>query len=367
MMRIPFLELHETYSEIKSQIDQAISRVLESGRYISSEENLNFERDWSHYTNSQYCVSTSNGLDAIKLALRALNIKEGDEVIVPSNTYIATWLAVTHVGAKLIPVEPSLDHNLDPKLIEQAITPKTKAILIVHLYGQPADIDSIVEIAKHHKLFVIEDAAQAHGASYKGQRLGSHSDICAWSFYPGKNLGAFGDAGALTTNNETLAESASILRNYGSRQKYHNETIGYNCRMDPMQAAILRVKLSYLSQWNARRTKLAHRYLRQINNKHIMLPVVNMYSEHAWHLFVIQCDTRDMLSQYLSDFGIGTLIHYPVPPHLQPAYKSLGYRKGSFPIAEALASSVLSLPIGPHLPDSAADYVISVINDYMPV
>lgn len=347
---IPFLDLGATYRELKPQIDAAVARVLESGWYILGPEVEAFEAEWAAYCGAGFAVGLANGLDALTLALRALGIGPGDEVIVPSNTYIATWLAVSGVGARPVPVEPDpLTHNIDPNLIEAAITPRTRAVMPVHLYGQPADLQPILEIAKRHGLRVIEDAAQAHGAAYRGRRLGGHGDIVCWSFYPGKNLGAFGDAGAITTNDADLAARVAMLRNYGSREKYVNELPGVNSRLDPLQAAVLRVKLKVLDDWTERRRAIASAYLEGLKDSGLILPHVPEWAAPVWHLFVVRTDAREQLQAQLAKAGIGTLIHYPIPPHMQSAYADLGFEAKAFPIARRLAQEVLSLPMGPHL------------------
>lgn len=347
---IPFLDLGATYRELKPQIDAAVARVLEGGWYILGPEVEAFEAEWAAYCGAGFAVGLANGLDALTLALRALGIGPGDEVIVPSNTYIATWLAVSGVGARPVPVEPDpLTHNIDPNLIEAAITPRTRAVMPVHLYGQPADLQPILEIAKRHGLRVIEDAAQAHGAAYRGRRLGGHGDIVCWSFYPGKNLGAFGDAGAITTNDADLAARVAMLRNYGSREKYVNELPGVNSRLDPLQAAVLRVKLKVLDDWTERRRAIASAYLEGLKDSGLILPHVPEWAAPVWHLFVVRTDAREQLQAQLAKAGIGTLIHYPIPPHMQSAYADLGFEAKAFPIARGLAQEVLSLPMGPHL------------------
>lgn len=347
---IPFLDLGATYRELKPQIDAAVARVLEGGWYILGPEVEAFEAEWAAYCGAGFAVGLANGLDALTLALRALGIGPGDEVIVPSNTYIATWLAVSGVGARPVPVEPDpLTHNIDPNLIEAAITPRTRAVMPVHLYGQPADLQPILEIAKRHGLRVIEDAAQAHGAAYRGRRLGGHGDIVCWSFYPGKNLGAFGDAGAITTNDADLAARVAMLRNYGSREKYVNELPGVNSRLDPLQAAVLRVKLKVLDDWTERRRAIASAYLEGLKDSGLILPHVPEWAAPVWHLFVVRTDAREQLQAQLAKAGIGTLIHYPIPPHMQSAYADLGFEAKAFPIARRLAQEVLSLPMGPHL------------------
>lgn len=349
-MEVPFLDLGSSYLELKSEIDDAIGRVLNSGWYILGKEVDAFEQEYAAYCEAKYCVGVANGLDALHLALLALGVGQGDEVIVPSNTYIATWLAVSQCGATPVPVEPiEATSNIDPARIEAAITSRTKVILPVHLYGQPADMDSILEIANKHGLRVLEDGAQAHGARYKNARLGAHGDVVAWSFYPGKNLGAFGDGGAITTNDEEIAGRIRVLRNYGSRVKYHNEEKGYNSRLDELQAAILRVKLRHLDEWNGRRKKFSAEYFQLLEGNNLTLPHVPDWADPVWHLFVVRNAKRDVLQKWLTENGISTMVHYPVPPHLQPAYAHLKFGRGSFPLAEQLADTVLSLPIGPHL------------------
>lgn len=346
---IPFLDLKAPYLELKAEIDSAIARVVSSGWFIGGEEVEQFEKEYAVYCGADHAIGVANGLDALHLALRALDVGPGDEVIVPSNTYIATWLAVSQCGATPVPVEPDeRTYNINPALIDAAITPRTKVIMPVHLYGQPADMDPILEIAKKYGLRVLEDGAQAHGASYRGRRLGAHGDAVAWSFYPGKNLGAIGDGGAITTNDADLADRLRVLRNYGSRVKYVNEIQGYNSRLDPLQATILRVKLAHLDDWNARRSAIASLYSRELAATDLILPRVPEWADPVWHLYVVQSSKRDQLQADLKDHGVDTLIHYPIPPHLQQAYRELGYKKGSFPVAERMADQLLSLPMGPH-------------------
>ncbi len=363
-MKIPFLDLGAAYCELQPELESAVLTSLRSGWYIGGHEVDAFEQEFAAYTETQHCVGVANGLDALRLALLAMGIGAGDEVIVPSNTYIATWLAVSECGAVPVPVEPvESTCNLDPGRIEAAITPRTKAILPVHLYGQPADIDPIVDVARKHGLRVLEDAAQAHGARYKGKRIGGHGDVVAWSFYPGKNLGALGDAGAITTNNADIADRIRVLRNYGSRVKYVNEVQGYNSRLDPVQAAALRVKLKYLDEWNTRRARIAARYTVALHGTGLILPSVPEWVEPIWHLYVVRHPQRDRLQKSLSEAGIGTLIHYPIPPHLQQAYEGCGFAAGQFPIAERMANQVLSLPMGPQLQDADVEAVIAVLQD----
>ena len=347
---IPFLDLKSPYLELKSEIDEAIARLVNSGWFIGGPEVEGFEAEYASYCGAAHCVGVANGLDALHLALRAMNVGPNDEVIVPSNTYIATWLAVSQCGATPVPVEPDeRTYNIDPALIEAAITPRTKVILPVHLYGQPADMDSILATARKHGLRVLEDGAQAHGARYKGKRLGGHGDAVAWSFYPGKNLGAFGDGGAVTTNDPQVADRIRVLRNYGSRVKYVNEVKGCNSRLDPLQAAVLGVKLRYLDEWNERRKTIAAQYLQGLAGTGLQMPQVPNWVDPVWHLFVVRHPQRDVLTQRLADAGVGTLIHYPIPPHKQQAYADAGFETGAFPLAERIASEVLSLPMGPHL------------------
>lgn len=362
-MKIPFLDLRAPYLELKNEIDAAVARVLDSGWYILGPEVEAFEEEWAAWCGAGHAVGLANGLDALTLALRALDIGPGDEVIVPSNTYIATWLAVTAVGASPVPVEPDpTTHNIDPAFIEAAITVRTRAILPVHLYGQPADLDPILALAHQHGFAVVEDAAQAHGARYKGQRIGAHGDVVCWSFYPGKNLGAMGDAGAITTNRADLADRIRTLRNYGSRKKYVNEEPGANSRLDPLQAAVLRAKLPHLDAWTERRRGIAAAYMVGLSESGLALPEVPAWAEPAWHLYVVCSADRDGLQQGLSEAGIGTLIHYPIPPHRQEAYAGLGIDAGTLPIAERLADEVLSLPIGPHLGMESVEEIVRVMS-----
>lgn len=362
MMVIPFLSLKDTYLELEDQITQSVSRVLRSGNYVLGEEIEKFELEWADYCEAKEAVAVANGLDALALALRALEVGPGDEVIVPSNTYIATWLAVSAVGATVVPVEPDqLTMNIDPTKIADKITAKTKVILPVHLYGQPADLDPIISLAHARGIWVVEDAAQAHGALYKGKKIGSHGDIVCWSFYPGKNLGAFGDGGAITTNSPKLADKIRVLRNYGSREKYINEVKGMNSRLDPLQAAVLRVKLEVLDEWTIRRQRISQMYLEELSDCKLSLPFVPDWASPAWHLFVVQTDNRQKLQEQLQNQGIGTLIHYPIPPHLQAAYSHEGFHPGDFPVASKLADQVLSLPIGPHLSIEDAKSVVNSI------
>jgi dTDP-4-amino-4,6-dideoxygalactose transaminase len=363
MKQIPFLDLKALYLEIKEDLDAAYFRVMKSGWYILGQEVESFEKEFARYCDVKHCVGVGNGLDALHLIIRAMDIGPGDEVIVPANTYIATWLAVTYAGATPIPVEPDLrTYNIDPNRIEKAITPRTRAILPVHLYGQSADMDPILEIAKRHNLKVIEDAAQAHGARYKGRRTGGLGDAAGFSFYPGKNLGAFGDGGAVTTNDDVLAERIRVLRNYGSRVKYHNEMKGFNSRLDELQAAFLRVKLKMLDEWNKQRQAIANLYCKDlIDVPSLTLPYVLEWAEPVWHLFVVRTSERDQLQKHLADCGIQTLIHYPVPPHKQEAYKKMKHLDLS--ITERIHHEVLSIPMGPTMQRDAVAVIIKVIKD----
>ncbi|MEW6037344.1 MAG: DegT/DnrJ/EryC1/StrS family aminotransferase [Pseudomonadota bacterium] len=358
-MGVPFLDLEKAYKELQAEIESAVLASLRKGWYILGPETGAFEKEFGAYCGASHCIGVASGLDALHLALRAMGVGQGDEVIVPSHTYIATWLAVSLCGARPVPVEPDFDtFNIDPARIEPAITQHTKVIIPVHMYGQPADLDPILDIARKHQLKVLEDAAQAHGACYKGARIGTHGLAVAWSFYPGKNLGALGDGGAITTNDPEIAESVRLLRNYGSNRKYLHKTQGYNSRLDEVQAAVLRVKLKYLDEWNARRGAIANRYSASLADSNIRLPVVSDWATPVWHLYVIRTPHRDTLQRHLTKAGINTLIHYPVPPHLQDAYSHLGYKQGDLPVAERIAGEILSLPIGPHLEHHQLDLAI---------
>lgn len=364
-MSVPFLDLRAAYLELKDELDEAVLRVLDSGWYILGAEVEAFEEEYAAYTGTRHAVGVANGLDALILALRAMEIGPGHEVIVPSNTYIATWLAVSYVGATPVPVEPDeRTYTLDPARIEAALSERTKAILPVHLYGLPADMDPILEIARKYRLWVLEDGAQSQGARYKGRRVGGHGDAVAWSFYPGKNLGALGDAGAVTTDNPDLAERIRVLRNYGSRVKYVNEVQGVNSRLDPIHAAALRVKLKYLDAWNARRQKIAGYYLEALADTGLALPHPPEWAEHVWHIFAVLHPDRDALQKHLHGQGIGTLIHYPIPPHRQAAYQELGYGEGTFPISERIHRQELSLPMGPHLTQEQAERVVEAVRSF---
>ncbi|MEP7102112.1 MAG: DegT/DnrJ/EryC1/StrS family aminotransferase [Burkholderiales bacterium] len=361
-LAVPFLDLQSVYLEQRTAIDAALARAAASGWYLLGKELAAFEAAYAASCNAKHCVGMANGLDALHLALLALGVGEGDEVIVPSNTYIATWLAVSQCGARVVPVEPvDSTYNLDPARVEAAITPRTKVILPVHLYGQPADMDPLNALARKHGLKVLDDCAQAHAARYDGREVGSLADVSAWSFYPGKNLGAFGDAGAVTTDDAALAEQVRVFGNYGSRVKYHNEVKGFNSRLDEIQAAVLAAKLVGLRSATDRRRGIAAKYLAGMQDLPLTLPHVPSFADPAWHLFVVRHAQRDAFQQRLTDRGIGTLIHYPVPPHLQPAYAELGMKPGQFPIAEAMHAEVLSLPMWPGMDEASVGKVIEAV------
>ena len=363
-MKIPFLELRPSYIELQSELDEAYRRVMDRGWYILGEEVEAFEQEFAAFLGVPHVVTVGNGLDALHLALCAYDIGPGDEVIVPSNTYIATWLAVTHAGAVPVPVDPNPStYNIDPDLIRGRISERTKAIMPVHLYGQPADMDPINEIAAEFNLKVIEDAAQAHGARYKGALTGGLGDAAGFSFYPGKNLGAFGDAGAVATRDADLAQRIRLLRNYGSKKKYENDIPGFNSRLDPLQAAFLRVKLRYLESWNERRKTVAREYLTYLADVDgVSAPFVPEWADPAWHLFIVRHDKRDDLRVALERAGIECLIHYPTPPHASKAYQ--GRVPQPCPIAERLAATVLSMPMGPHMDSDWPGEVASAVRSF---
>ena len=363
MSDVPFLDLAAAHEELKARIEPAVERVLRSGWYIGGPEVERFESSYAAFCEAQHCVGVGNGLDALFLVLAAMDIGAGDEVIVASNGFIATLLAVSRLGAIPVLVEPDPHtHNLDPARVEAAITARTKVILPTHLYGQPADLDPLLGIARKHGLRLVEDAAQAHGARYKGRRIGAHGDAVTWSFYPTKNLGAMGDGGAVTTNDPKLAARIRQLGNYGSKHRYINEVRGVNSRLDPLQAAILTEKLPFLDEWNERRRAVASTYSSALSGlPALTAPTVPNWAEPVWHLYVVQAPDRDGLPRRLADAGVQTHIHYPVPPHLQQAYEDLDHPEGSFPIAERLAREVLSLPMGPHLSEAQVAQVIQAV------
>ena len=364
-MNIPFLDLKAVNLAHADDLQAAFKRVLESGWYILGKEVEQFEQRFAAYCEAKHGIGVANGLDAIMLALKGYGIKAGDEVIVPSNTFIATWLAVSQCGATPVPVEPAeATYNLDPALVEAAITPRTRAIVAVHLYGQPADMDPLRALADKHGLKLVEDAAQAHGARYKGRRTGSLGDAAAFSFYPGKNLGALGDGGGIVTDDDALADIVRTYRNYGSQKKYHNLVQGFNSRLDELQAAFLSAKLATLDADNATRRAIAAEYDRSLGGiDGLVLPHVPEWAEPVWHLYVVRHPRRDALAARLAESGIGTIVHYPVAPHLQQAYAELGFKEGDFPIAEAIHREVLSLPIGPTMTTAQAADVARAVRE----
>lgn len=358
-MNVPFVTFKPLEKELDKELRSAFERVYNRSWYIEGAEDEEFEKAFAKYCDSKYCIGVGNGLDSLFLSLKALGVKEGDEVIVPSNTYIATALAVTYVGATPIFVEPDIyTFNIDPLKIEDALTNKTKAIMPVHLYGQPCNMDPIMDIAKKYNLYVVEDCAQAHGAKYKGRVIGSFGDAAGFSFYPGKNLGALGDAGATVTNNKELAQKIRALGNYGSDYKYHHVYQGNNSRLDELQAAFLSVKLIYLNKVNDARRQIAQKYIEGIKNPEIILPFVPDYAEPVWHIFGIRCRKRMELEKYLNNAGIGTNKHYPIPMHLQECYKNLGWKKGDYPIAEEISNTELSIPMYYGMTDEEIQYIM---------
>lgn len=364
-MNIPFVSFLPMENELKNDIKAAFERVFDRSWYIGGVEDEAFEKAFATYCGTSYCVGVGNGLDALMLILKALGIGENDEVIVPSNTYIATALAVTYVGATPVFVEPDIrTFNIDPSKIEGAITDKTKAIMPVHLYGQPCDMDPIMDIAKKHGLYVVEDSAQAHGAVYKGKKVGTFGDAAGFSFYPGKNLGALGDAGVVVTNNKELAEKVRALGNYGSDYKYHHIYKGNNSRLDEMQAAFLLAKLPHLEKMNEERRRIAKMYSDRIKNPRITLPYVIDECVPVWHIYGIRCKKRDDLEKYLNEKGIGTNKHYPIPIHLQECYKELGFKQGDYPIAEEISKTELSIPMYYGMTDEEIGYVVETINSF---
>ena len=365
-MKIPFLSLKQINQPFEADFKAFFQTFLENGWYILGNQVIKFEQEYADFNKVEHCVGVANGLDALVLCLKALDIGIGDEVIVPSNTYIASWLATTYVGATPVPVEPNAaTYNINPALIEAKITSKTKAIMPVHLYGQIAEMFPIMEIAKKHNLFVVEDNAQAQGAYMKGKISGSFGDCNATSFYPGKNLGALGDAGAVTTDNSELARNVSVIRNYGSQKKYFNEVKGINSRLDELQAGFLSIKLPNLANDNLQRQKVASWYDEKLKDlPEVILPKIAADCTSVYHLYIVRIKKRDALQQFLVENGIGTMIHYPVPPHLQEAYAELGYKKGDFPIAEEIADTCLSLPLHPFLQEKEVDYIVSVIEEF---
>lgn len=364
-MKVPFLDVSQTYFRISSEIDSAIDEVLKSGHYILGGEVDQFEHEWAKFCSSSYAVSVGNGLDALKLSLLAVGVEPNDEVLVPAHTYIASWLAISLVGAVPVPVDSNpYTYNIDVSKLENALTRKTRVVMPVHLYGVPADMSEITKFARAHNLKIVEDAAQAHGASYRGRKIGSIGDAVAWSFYPSKNLGCFGDGGAVTTNSEEIFERVKLLRNYGSQKRFHNEIIGYNSRLDPIQAAVLRTKLKHLENWNQKRTQIANKYLSSLGDTGIVLPAQSTDSTSSWHLFVIRHQERDRMQQFLAEREIETSIHYPTAIFDQPAYNNLDLDRSKYQIAREIAATSLSLPIGPHLENEAVEKVCSVLFDF---
>lgn len=364
-MKVPFLELTSPCMDIQDEISSAMQRVLASGWYVLGPETEAFEAEFAAYCGVAHCVGVANGLEALQLILMAMDIGPGDEVIVPAHTFIATWLAVSHVGATPVPVEiDERSFNMDADLISAAITIRTKAIMPVHLYGRPARIDRILAIAREHDLRVIEDAAQAHGASFDGKKAGSLADAAGFSFYPGKNLGALGDGGAVTTNDAALAGRLRCLRNYGSDEKYVHTEVGHNSRLDELQAAILRVKLRQLDMWNKHRQDIAAIYSAKLRDCKFVLPQSSEDEEPSWHLYVIRSSSRDAVQKYLSQNDIGSLIHYPIPPYRQVAYRQAKISPERFQITERVCKEILSLPIGPHLNLEQIEYVAATLSGF---
>ncbi|MDO8543497.1 MAG: DegT/DnrJ/EryC1/StrS family aminotransferase [Opitutaceae bacterium] len=358
-MKVPILDLKPAYEELRAELDAAYHRVMESGWLLLGKELEQFETEYASSVRVKHCIGVANGLEAMQLVLMALGVGPGDEVIVPSHGYIATWLAVTHAGARPVPCESDpRTYNLDPNRVAEAVTARTKVILPIHLYGQTADMDGLNAIAKKRGIFLLEDAAQSHGATFRGRAAGGLGDAAGVSFYPSKNLGALADAGAVTTNDDKLADKLRHLRNYGSKVRYHNEYLGLNSRLSELQAAFLRAKLPHLPEWNSRRTRLAQQYMSRLQGVgDVTLPFVPEWAAPVWHLFVIRTAQRDALQAHLAAQGIGTQIHYPIPPHLSNAYRESGWKRGDFPLAEKYAGEVLSLPIGPHISSEQVDFV----------
>lgn len=362
---IRFLDLQAAHGPLEGDLMAAAERVIRSGHYIGGPEVEAFERAFAGYCGVHHCKGVANGLDALRLALLAHGVGPGDEVLVPAHTFIATWLAVSAVGAVPVPVEADdASMNMDWVAAGRAVGPKTKAVLIVHLYGRPSRIDAFARLCRDHGLVLIEDAAQAHGASYAGVRVGAHGNTTTWSFYPGKNLGALGDAGAVSSPDADIASKVAILGNYGSPRKYHHDVEGVNSRLDPIQAAFLLEKLSRLDRWNDHRREVAELYLANIDNPRVRLPLADDECRSSWHLFVVRTPDREALQAHLTANGVESLVHYPIPPHLQPAYRHLGFPEEAFPVASRICREVLSLPIGPHLTAADARRVVDVVNAF---
>lgn len=363
-MQIMANRLDRGFIKYQQEFENKALEVLRSGWYVLGKEVSAFEEEFANYIGTKYCAGVASGLDALVLAFRALGIGKGDEVIVQANTYIASVMGISINNATPVFVEPDAYYNIDEKEVEHAITERTKAVLVVHLYGQAAKMDKIVELCKKHKLYLVEDCAQCHGAQYKGQMTGTFGDIACFSFYPSKNLGAFGDAGAITTNCYELYEKIKILRNYGSEKRYHNRVVGYNSRLDELQAGLLRVKLGHIEEINKERAYIANRYLTEIENPLIKLPAIREGATHVWHLFVVYTEHRDKFMDYLRSHQIETIIHYPIPPHLSQAYQYLGYKQADFKITEDYANKIVSLPLYNGMTDHEISYIIKIINSY---
>ena len=365
-MNIPFLSFEKVSDQIKEESLKVFESFFDSNYYVLGTMVRDFEAKYSKFNQTNFTIGVANGLDALHLSLRALGIKNGDEVIVPSNTYIATVLAISYTGATPIFVEPRKStYNLDPELLENAINSRTKCIMPVHLYGQACEMDEIMRIANKHNLFVVEDNAQAHGASFNGELTGSFGDVNATSFYPSKNLGALGDGGAVTTNSQLIADKIKTLRNYGSQKRYYNETVGYNSRLDELQAGILNLKLNYLSEWTSERQDIGSFYNQKLRGVgDLILPHTVEGASNSYHLYVVRTKFRDELQEYLTKNNVGSLIHYPIPPHLQEAYTDLGYRKGDFPIAEEIANTILSLPLFIGMKEEELESVVQKVKDF---
>lgn len=363
MRSVPFVDLKAQYKEIKKEIDEAIARIIPSTQYILGEDTEKFEKELARYHNVKYAVGVDNGSSALELGMRALGIGQGDEVITPANSFIASSSTISFTGAKPVLVDCDEEtYNIDPEKIEEKITKKTKAIMPVHLYGRPADMNPIRKIARKHRLPVIEDACQAHGASYKGKKVGNFGKFAAFSFYPGKNLGAYGDAGAIVTNNKSLAKKVSMMRNYGQKQKYDHKMIAWNRRLDNLQAAILRVKLRHLREWTKARRKNAKLYSNLLKDTPVVTPEDT--NGHVYHLYVIRTERRDELAEFLNSKGVSTGLHYPIPIHMQKAYSDLKYKKGDFPVTERLSKEILSLPMFAELSEKDIGYVVKNIKDF---
>lgn len=363
-MKVTQNRLDRGFYKYQEELEGKALEVLRSGWYILGNEVQEFEKEFANYIGSDYCVGLASGLDALILAFRALGVQKGDEVIVQANTYIASVMGISMNGATPVFVEPNEFYNIDENKIEEKITGKTKAILVVHLYGQATKMDKIVELCKKHNLYLVEDCAQSHGAKYEDKMTGTFGDIGCFSFYPSKNLGAFGDAGAIVTNKKILADDIKVLRNYGSEKRYHNKVVGYNSRLDELQAGLLRVKLKHMDELESERIYIANRYLKEICNPKIKLPLVNKNCTAVWHLFVLYVEDRENFIKYLNNNDVGNIVHYPIPPHLSEAYNYLGYKCGDFPITENFADKVVSIPIYNGMTNEEIDYVINIINSY---